>query len=137
MPHEVQLKSHRYRLFTYTPHEFSVRRGIRKLWEAEPGDLSAAALRAKQLRLAAFAEFGTTSLNRLSVRFIRKLLCGFRELPVHWTQGNIIELELSVKRRAADAQHFAREHFVSARLFENAKDRHAFQVHKCGGGKGG
>src|SRR5579875_1129001 len=50
---------------------------------------------------------------------------------------DIISLETAIESRAADSKHFAGDGFVSSRLLENAKNRHALQIRESGGRKRG
>lgn len=55
----------------------------------------------------------------------RGLRCQFHVVFLSRTQRNIVELQLAIKRRSADAQHFSGERLVASRLFEHAENRHS------------
>ena len=71
--------------------------------------------------IAASAEAG------LKLRMDRVARFGVRR-----KRRNVVELQLSIQRGAADAQHPAGEFLVTAGLFEYAKDRHTFEVGEGG-----
>src|ERR1700739_2459892 len=67
------------------------------------------------------------------------VLVGFRARAAGFgvsTQREVVPLQFSIQRSPADAEHFARESFVSVSLLKDTQDCHLLHFCQSGGRKG-